>query len=913
MKTPIVVNRNERFWAIQMINQINSLASQNTGPIKSVGGEATINTHENVMFPDIVLYGDTNQTSILQGWEIKCPDVLITNRAFIDDAHRKADILGLNSCVIWNFTYCELHIKNNSGDFECAVKWDTTKHIKTREDIDIYRKDWEVLLEAVIVTINGYLDKGTIQQRRIDFAMSNTAMPRIIAENKNKVAETLKSASRSNTLIESNIEKWWNEVKVEYLSDEANMYSAYGKTILLNWLNKIVFANIIKYYHTPAAKVENITDAITPEEAVKIFSDITKKCDYYSIFEPFNYECILPLDTWKQITSFSQFLGHSGITHIAQESLQSILENTVTGAKRELIGQYPTPPKLAELLTKITVTDVTKPCIDPCCGTGTIPKAIIDYKQSFDIPAREAHESTWASDNNAFPLQVASICLTSSESINVPSRVIKENVFDLKIGKKVDIVDPVDGTILKLALPKFGAIISNLPFVDFNTAHGQYDEIFTSLAEGIESNTEIRLSGRSDMYIYIIFYLWSLLEDNGKLGVVTSNSWLGTKAGECFIDALRCYYAIEGIYSSGNGRWFSNAQVVTTLLVLKKKKDIKKENDIVRFGIIQKSLKDLEESVAMQETKNAILLGSKAEEYVKQRSYSFDEIDIARKLGASVNSLFHNISWLTKIQSKLCPLKSVFTTFRGERTGQDDIFYVNDPGVVDSAYVVEGLKTGRNVTTLIAQPDSYAIVCSKSYDELNQLGHSKTVDWFKHFEQNLNVSVKCKGNTWYQLKTSKYPYLFTGMNPDKRIYCGKFEKPTFINQRLIGLLANDNNVDIELSHALLNSIFFIFSIEASGFPMGLGALDINEKKVSGISMLNPKMLNKQQRDRIVTAFKPLLQRKIKTVAEEFTMPDRMTFDHTVLSVYGIDDYYEQIKASIISMQSVRSTVKKPKI
>ena len=115
------IRKNERSWGIDLISKINSIASHSNLLIKIAGGESTISTKKgNSMFPDVILYGDTNQSIILQGWELKMPDVLITNDEFIADAQRKANALNLNSCFIWNFTYAVLYIKNKSGDFEIA-------------------------------------------------------------------------------------------------------------------------------------------------------------------------------------------------------------------------------------------------------------------------------------------------------------------------------------------------------------------------------------------------------------------------------------------------------------------------------------------------------------------------------------------------------------------------------------------------------------------------------------------------------------------------------------------------------------------------------------------------------------------------------------------------------------------------
>ena len=64
--------------------------------MKSAGGESTLSVNKKSMFPDVLLYEDEAQNRILQGWELKMPDVLITDEALIRDAARKALALDLN-------------------------------------------------------------------------------------------------------------------------------------------------------------------------------------------------------------------------------------------------------------------------------------------------------------------------------------------------------------------------------------------------------------------------------------------------------------------------------------------------------------------------------------------------------------------------------------------------------------------------------------------------------------------------------------------------------------------------------------------------------------------------------------------------------------------------------------------------
>ena len=119
-----IIRRNERSWAIDLISKINAIATANDLIIKRAGGESTISTGRgNTMFPDVVLYGNKEQSIILQGWELKMPDVPIEDETFIKDAQQKAIALNLNSCLIWNFISEERKIlsQNLSNGMQRAI------------------------------------------------------------------------------------------------------------------------------------------------------------------------------------------------------------------------------------------------------------------------------------------------------------------------------------------------------------------------------------------------------------------------------------------------------------------------------------------------------------------------------------------------------------------------------------------------------------------------------------------------------------------------------------------------------------------------------------------------------------------------------------------------------------------------
>ena len=906
-----IIRRNERSWAIDLITKINSIAKNNDLMIKKAGGETTISTGRgNTMFPDVILYGDAEQSVILQGWELKMPDVPIEDETFIKDAQRKAIALNLNSCLIWNFTYAVLYIRGAGNSFTKLKQWNATNYIHTRQDVETYRSDWEKQLEEIITEVNGYFVSGQFRNAPLGQVISESTITTLIQRNKEIIAESLRSNAFRDAVMAAYIDNWWLGVKSEYAQDESDKYKAYAKTIILNWANRIIFAHIIKHKQNGAMIVDGIDYDKTPDEANTIFKRITEKCDFYNVFSAVRYNEVLPELSWQDFVEFSSFLRNNGIDHLNQEALQNILEGSVATSKRAINGQYTTPTELAKLLVRLTVRDWSDTILDCCCGTGTIPKEAIRIKKT-QMTSKEAVETVWACDKNNYPLQVANISMTDSDTINIANRLFQHNALTLTIGEKITVTNPETGHTMTLSLPAFGAVVSNLPFVPFEIIpDDDKDEIAKMpLAENLD--------GRSDLYCYIATKIADVMKPGGMLGIIVSNSWLGTNAGIKLVDVLKQKYNIKQVHISGKGRWFKNADVVTTIIILEKKKNSDRPD--TEFWLWKISLDKLGKDIDAENTLvNAALLSSELNRNISRLSkYSQSQIEDILRLNVCYNALFHNVDWLLKIKDKIIPINKVYRVFRGSRRGWDPLFYPQSgEHRIEPQYLKKVLINARHVTKLTATADRDAFCCGASIDALRSCGHTGALSWIEKFKDQRNgvgkplpTVLKRRGMEWYELQDNEIAEVFTMMNPDQRLFFAKFENPSFVNQRLIGLTHKAEYPDEELNHALLNSMFTMFYIEASGFGRGLGVLDVNKDSIANCYMLNPKLVSKEDRNRIIQAFEKLKARNILKVSEELHDDIRLEFEHTVLSSFGIDDYFEKIKASLLSMQETRATVR----
>ncbi len=913
-----IVRHNERSWAIFIISEIRAMLKGMNLKVKSAGGESTLSVNKKSMFPDVLLYEDEAQNRILQGWELKMPDVLITDEALIKDAARKATALDLNSFVIWNFTYGKLYIKNVNGEFEEAKVWSGTNYIKSREDVITYKMGWLPIIKDIVLTVNEFLINGTISASSIETTISDGLMTEIIQRNKDLVAKSLILEVSSDMTMESRLKVWWNAFHEEYDKDENDMYSAYAKSILLNWTNRIMFANTIKKYHNCAYKIDKIDSTSTPSDGNAIIGEIIEKGDFYNIFKGLEYNEVVPEDTWIDIVAYNQFLVESKIEKIDQTVLQEILEKTVNTAKREIRGQYATPYCLADLLCQITVNNWNDECADLCAGTGTIARAIIKNKTKRLHNSAAAFTSTWMADKYAYPLQIANIAVTNMEALNIPLNIFQSDVFAVKSKNKIEIKNPIDGSGIEKEIPHFGAIVSNLPFVEYNKIAEDEIEYISEYRQQIKNNTGIEFTlGKTDLYNYLPFKLYELLEDGGRLGIILSNSWLGTEIGMKFFDALQYYYDIHAVVISNCGRWFKNADVVATLLILQKKEIVRpNQGSKINFWMLNKDIEQINNN-EKETIVNSIVLGEEIDSTVASvKNYSIEEIRKITDKGITLNALFHDVSWVDKLAECLIPIEKVLAVKRGERRGWNDLFYPPENSGIESEYIKPVLKKPALLKSYMAQTDIVAFCCHNSKDELRQSGHIGALNWIEKFESIRNgtgkllpEALKHPKRFWYEMDDATKADFVTAINPDKRLFVSMFEESTFVDQRFTRMLIKDVNISKELLHALLNSLFGMFAIEAIGFGRGLGVLDASSTKLRNMYMINPKIISNIDALEIVELFQRIKNRNVMDTEEELKDVDRERFDRKILSAIGHEELYDAIKGSLLSMQCTRHTVK----
>jgi len=915
------VTYNERSWAIDVISSIEVFLANKSWHFKGAGGESTISNNKKSLFPDVLLFKDLTKDIIVQGWELKMPDTQINDGELISNAIKKAKILKRDSFLLWNVKSAVLYIRNGET-FEIHKSWNDI-NINTRLEVKPKEQLWKDLLFEILADLNGFFESGEISEVTSKEILSIDEVIDVVLENTINTAETLKTKSRSSRQLDAEINIWWNSSYSEYGISKADevkkhKFPTLSRVVLTDWIFKIIFAHILKKHFNEAKEIENIQRSTSIVDAIEILTSISQNCNFWNIFSPNLGQQFISEIAWSELTELNQFLTSVNIEAIEIEILHQLLQSTVATAKRKVAGQFSTPKKLADLLTRLTIDDKTKIVIDPCCGTGTIIKQAYELKEEYEINSNAILDSIWASDKHSFPIQLSTLSMAKPSNIGRIINIFSSDVIELNQGDRIKFQNPNNGEIVEKEFPSVDYVVSNLPFIK-NKEMKVLNPHIVDINDWIKEETESKdiLSGKSDIFAYIPFYLHQFLSENGKVGLILSNAWLGTDYGETFLELFQNFFKIEFVVISGKGKWFDNADVVTTILVASKKdpKNPVADDSEISFCTITEKLEQIDDIKTLSDN---IFLNSETENLIINR-YSLAQIKAFEDFGIPWSGYFSNINWINSIKNSFINANELFKITRGERRGQNAMFYPASGHQIESDYIFPLLKDLKATKSLISVANKEAFCCSKSLDELEALEHFGAINWIKSFENKKNGSGKFLTDVlartnmhWYQMNPKSEGDFTANINYDKSLFISKVQGDIYIDQRMIvfttKLISDNENPDLYL--ALLNSTVSMFLIESSGFGRGLGALDLRETKFKeDFKILNPNLLTSEQKTQIIQSFNPIMQRDRLPLEQEIESADRITFENVLMEIYSISEYYEPIKNSLKQLYRIRFAVK----
>ena len=165
---------------------------------------------------------------------------------------------------------------------------------------------------------------------------------------------------------------------------------------------------------------------------------------------------------------------------------------------------------------------------------------------------------------------------------------------------------------------------------------------------------------------------------------------------------------------------------------------------------------------------------------------------------------------------------------------------------------------------------------------------------------------------WYEMKTENMADFVANVNYDRSLFIAMFTNRSFIDQRMIGFSIKQEFLDENKLFylALLNSTLSLFLIESFGFGRGLGALDLRATKFErDFKILDPNIPTESEKNEIIETFSPIMERNRLPLLEELESQDRIDFENRLMEIYGVSNYHEPIKISLLELYRLRFAVK----
>ena len=360
-------SENERSWAIDLISDINTYIYEKNeeSVIQHAGGEMSLSTGVGSLFPDTLLFGDKGKTSILQGWELKYPDTSIDDEELINNAKIKAELLGVNSFLVWNVSIAKLYVKNNEvEDFKVIKEWNSLAHITTRAEVAYNMHEIKNELHIILDDLNYFFRNGTLKSEKVLNSISGEKLLSLMFNNIESCAESIKNACLVNGDLNDEIVLWWDMEGITY-GKKANKWFEVSKLAIISLMNKFIFANILKKYNSKARIIDELNDISSIEECLETFDNISKDCDFYNIFEEKMGERYIDNVSLSTILNFNKYLLELDFTNYNDTILESVLTQVVTRSKRKVAGQFSTPRELAIFLSALTMKNKKSRVLDP--------------------------------------------------------------------------------------------------------------------------------------------------------------------------------------------------------------------------------------------------------------------------------------------------------------------------------------------------------------------------------------------------------------------------------------------------------------------------------------------------------------------------------------------------------------------
>lgn len=692
-------------------------------------------------------------------------------------------------------------------------------------------------------------------------------------------------------------------------------------------MNKIVFYKILErhYKELGARKLKRISSPDAKTYLNTLNAYFSKAVEVTGDFEPVFYteiydEIEIPDDefVFEGINAFIEDMEHHRLEDVGSDIVGFIYEELIPAGERHALGQFYTPPAIAELITKWSVRKPDDRVLDPGCGSGTF--LIKAYSRLLELkgyrePTERAHKEIlsqlYAFDINPFPLHLTALNL-ASRYIRAPSTDVNTIHCDFfrispvqKFVTPYTVRTPAGEIKREIPIPPFDVIVANPPYTRWTeipdkTREAIKDSVGKLLTEyGLTA--QVQRGVEPGIYLHFIMHGFDMLKEDGRLGMIISDSWLQTDYGVDFGRFLLDHFKVRALIDI-SARVFPVPLIGTCIILLEKCAN-KKQRETNQVVFIYLDLRE-GETLEVDEVLNAIENPEKYSAKYITKSIKQGNVSKDQKW---INFLFDTNSILKRLHRKKVKMEKFFQISNGNATylylastgktsgprnlGSNNFFYLNEdklkryglkdyayPALTSARYAKWFTFTRKDWKKLKKKGSPcYFFMCHKPRKELpkNVLKYIKwgetecrtmirrTRGGGKICSQALACQARAKAKEhfyeWYDLGGVEEAPIIALYNAQYRTRFIRCTYMIVVYPNMLTFIPKTKLSDLQLKALLayLNSNFVQLYIESCGVTTGGGIVQLEAKHAQEMPIINIKTLKKNDVKTLATLFDEL--------------------------------------------------------
>lgn len=564
--------------------------------------------------------------------------------------------------------------------------------------------------------------------------------------------------------------------------------------------------------------------------------------------------------------------------------------------KQQTFGQFDTPADVADLLLAFCLRGPQERVLDPSCGHGALLQRALGWQRWFSGETDARQEHLWGVELDAAAAAVARHTL--------PQATIRhQNFFTLP--------PPPD---------PFDVLVGNPPYTRaewiarLQEQTGEQLAIFDPPPSPAQHDRkevvperlwQQRISGRAGLHTYFFLHGLNFLREGGRFGFVVPNNWLDVAYGEALKQFLLSHFRLVALIEPENERWFSEARVNTSLVILEKCGDpAGRQANQVRFIQLRRPLADILPRPESSPARYAHLErwvprllpgGDHTTPEARIRVIAQQQLRPAEKWGLFWRApAVYRRTRAQTVEKKLVPLKTWATIRRGFTTGANHFFYLAPETVaeweIEPRFRRPLLKSLRGINHFLVQPG----VCSQEVFavpptvQITGTAAAAYVAWGER--EGLHRRRTCASRRpWYILPWQEPAPLVMPKGVWERHLVPLVEGELFVDQQLYQIHLAPG-VPRPVAAALLNNSWVALQMELHGrVNFGEGVLWLAGYEVENLLVPDPRYLSPAQADRLASLFTDLAREPlVPDLAREVARPARRALDAYLFSLLGLN-------------------------